>query len=141
MRATRLWQPRPEAPIYFPAVQSLRLLLVVSIAAAAGLAIIGGMALLVLSPSSPWSDEPGRQLAARLQAVGSPLVQEVVFRPQTIIDPPEVHVIVRPGVTEAQAEQLWCEVIAPAGGSRFEGNLGALIYDNSGNWLAANVTC
>jgi hypothetical protein len=117
------------------------LLLVVSIAAVAGLAIMGGTALLFLSPSSPWSDEPGRQLAARLQAVGSPLMQEVVFRPQTIIDPPEVHVIVRPGVTEAQAEQLWCEVIAPAGGSRFEGNLGALIYDNSGNWLAANVTC
>ena len=91
--------------------------------------------------SSPWSNEPGRQLAARLQASGSALIREVVFQPQTIIDPPEVHIIVQPDVTEAQAERLWCEVIAPAGGSQFEGDLGALIYDDRGNWLASTVIC
>ncbi|MBA3339443.1 MAG: hypothetical protein H0T54_06830 [Geodermatophilaceae bacterium] len=100
----------------------------------------GALFFVGLGPS-PWSDEPGRQLAARLQGVGSPLIRDVVFRPQTTIDPPEVHVIVQAGVTEAQAEQLWCEVVAPAGGSQFEGELGALIYDDAGNWLASNVTC
>ena len=52
-----------------------------------------GMSLLF----SHWSDEPGRQLAGRIRAAGSPLIRQVVFRPQTMIDPPEVHVIVQPG--------------------------------------------
>jgi hypothetical protein len=97
--------------------------------------------LVLLIGCSTWSNEPGQQLAARIRAVGSPLISEVVFRPATMIDPPEVHVVVRPGVTEAQAESLWCEVVAPAGGSRFEGELGALIYDDAGNWLASNAVC
>lgn len=96
---------------------------------------------LLLGGGGTWSDDPGRQLADRIRAAGSPLVRDVVFRPQSMIDPPEVHVIVNVGVTEAQAERLWCDVVAPAGGSQFEGNLGALIYDDAGNWLASNAHC
>jgi hypothetical protein len=108
-----------------------------------GIGLIGlaGMWWLLNGSSGPWSDDPGRQLADRIRVADSPLVREVIFRPQTMIDPPEVHVIVNAGVTEAQAERLWCEVVAPAGGSQFEGDLGALIYDDAGNWLAANAQC
>jgi hypothetical protein len=88
-----------------------------------------------------WSDDPGRKLADRIRAADSPLVREVVFRQQTIIDPPEVHVIVDAGMTEWQAEQLWCDIVAPAGGSQFEGELGALIYDDAGKWLASGTEC
>ena len=95
----------------------------------------------LISATGPWSDDPGRALAARLQAAGSPLIREVVFQPKTMIDPPEVHITVQPGVTEAQAELLWCDVIAPAGGGQFEGNLGAIIFDDAGNRLAGSVTC
>lgn len=107
--------------------------------AGVGLIYFVGMGLIL--SQSPWSDEPGRQLAARIQAARSPLIRDVVFRPQTMIDPPEVHVIVQAGVTEAQAERLWCDVVAPAGGSQFESDLGALIYDDTGNWLASTVSC
>jgi hypothetical protein len=106
-----------------------------------GAGLVFYVAMSLLFDSSPWSNEPGRALAARLQAAGSPLIREVVFQPRSMIDPPEVHVIVWPGVTEAQAERLWCDVVAPAGGSQFEGDLGALIYDDAGNRLASLVTC
>jgi hypothetical protein len=55
-----------------------------------------------------------------------------------MIDPPEVDVIVQTGVSEAQAERLWCDVVAPAGGSQFEGDLGALIYDDAGKLARLN---
>ena len=58
-----------------------------------------------------------------------------------MIDPPEVDVIVQTAVSEAQAERLWCDVVAPAGGSQFTGDLGALIYDDAGNWLALTAIC
>jgi hypothetical protein len=97
--------------------------------------------LFLISNASPWSDDPGKGLAARLRAVHPPLIETVEFQSHTMIDPPEVHIIVRNGVSEAQAEQLWCEVVAPAGGTPFEGNLGALIYDQEGNWLASTAAC
>ena len=105
---------------------------------ASGLIALG---VVVFAPSSPWSDEPGRALAARLRAAGSPLIESVEFQPQRLIDPPEVHVIVRPGVTEDQAAALWCDVVVPAGGSKFEGDLGTQIHDSEGNWLAEEVNC
>jgi hypothetical protein len=111
------------------------------IGAVIGAGLLAAVAIWLVLSGGPWSDEPGRQLAARIRAAESPLISEVVFRPQTMIDPPEVHVIVQRGVTELQAEQLWCAVVAPAGGSQFEGDLGALIYDDAGNWLASTVTC
>ncbi len=103
--------------------------------------LLAFVAIAIFTFSLPWSNEPGEALAARLRATHNPLIQAVEFRPLTMIDPPEVHVIVGPAVTEDRAEQLWCGVVAPAGGSQFEGNLGALIYDQAGNWLASNVTC
>jgi len=106
------------------------------------LVVAMSVALWILAGAgSRWDDGPGRELAARINGAGSPLIDEVVFRPHTVIDPPEVHVIVRAGVTEAQAEQLWCQVVAPAGGSPFEGNVGASIYDQSGAWLASGASC
>lgn len=111
---------------------------ITALAVVVALWVVGAIAIYL---GSPWSDQPGRELATRLQAVESQLIREVVFRPQTVIDPPEVHVILRPGATERDAELLWCEVIAPAGGSQFEGNTGTLVLDDSGNSLAANVTC
>src|SRR4051812_4907243 len=106
-----------------------------------GVSVLVLVAIVAVALRSPYSDEPGAALAARLGAAHDPLIQAVEFRPATMIDPPEVHVIVRAGVTENQTEQLWCSVVAPAGGSQFEGELGALIYDQQGNWLASNVTC
>jgi hypothetical protein len=108
-----------------------------------GIGVVGvaGMWLLWGGFGGHWSDDPGRQLADRIRAANSPLVQHVGFQSQTIIDPPEVHVIVKHGVTEAQAEGLWCDVVVPAGGSQFEGDLGALIYDDAGNWLSSRVEC
>jgi hypothetical protein len=110
---------------------------------AVGIGVVGvvGVGLIWGGFGRPWSDDPGRQLADRIRAANSPLVQDVVFREQTMIDPPEVHVIVKHGVTETEAAGLWCDVVAPAGGSQFEGNLGALIYDDAGNWLSSGVEC
>ena len=84
---------------------------------------------------------PAESLASRLEGAGSPLIEKVDFRPQTVIDPPEVRVVVRPGVTDREAQQLWCDLIVPAGGSRFEGNTGTVIVDDAGNWLAVDWAC
>jgi hypothetical protein len=112
----------------------------VALVVGAGVMLFVAMSLLM--PKSPWSNDPGRALAMRLQAANSPLVREIVFRPQTFIDPPEVDVWLRPGATEAQASALWCEVIAPAGGSPFEGDLGVVVWNDAGTeMMAVNPPC
>lgn len=107
---------------------------------AAGIILYAAMSLV--GQGSPWSDDPGRALASRLEAAGSPIVRDVVFRPKTMIDPPEVDVWLRPGVTEEQAVALWCQIIAPAGGSPFEGDLGAVMWNDAGTeMMAVNPQC
>ena len=105
--------------------------------------VIGGLLVLAVVSvlQSPWSNEPGRALADRLRSAGSPLIESVEFHPQTIIDPPLVDVIVRPGVTEGEAAVLWCDVVVPAGGSKYEGDVGADILDSDENWLAGDADC
>lgn len=128
---------------HVPPKRAARPVVVILLATAAA-TLVGAIAFVAFAAiafDSPWSNEPGEALAARIRAAGSPLVQRVEFRPLTMIDPPEVHVIVGPGVTAGQVETLWCSVVEPAGGGQFEGNLGALIYDQQGNWLSSNVTC
>jgi hypothetical protein len=115
--------------------------ILLTITAVVAVGMLAFVAIMTFAFRSPWSNEPGEALAERIRAANSPLIQTVEFRPLTMIDPPEVHVIVVPSVTEDQADRLWCDVVAPAGGSQFEGNLGALIYDEHGNWLASSVTC
>lgn len=84
----------------------------------------------------------GEQLAADIRAANSPIVRDVVYRSATMIDPPEVDVWLRPGATEEQAVSLWCEVIAPAGGSAFEGERGVVVWDDAGTeMMAVNPDC
>ena len=107
-----------------------------------GAGVILYVAVSFLGHGSAWSDEPGRALASRLEAAGSPIVRDVIFRPATMIDPPEVDVWLRPGVSEAQAVALWCQTIAPAGGSPFEGDLGVVVWNDAGTqMMAVNPQC
>jgi hypothetical protein len=75
--------------------------------------------------------KPGERLADHIRTADSPLVCEVFFRDDWL-DGPEVIISLRPGVTEAQAEQLWCEVIEPADGSHFVGDTATTVWDDSG---------
>jgi hypothetical protein len=59
---------------------------------------------------------PEQDVANRIRAAGSPIVRSVVYRPQNILDPAEVVIDLVQGTTQDQAQQLWCEVVAPAGG-------------------------
>ncbi len=109
--------------------------------------VVGGgvifyAAMSFVGRGSPWSNEPGRALASRLEAAGSPIVRDVIFRPKKMIDPPEVDVWLRPGVSAEQAVALWCQTIAPAGGSPFEGDLGAVVWNDAGTeMMAVNPPC
>jgi hypothetical protein len=85
---------------------------------------------------------PGEQVAARIRAAGSSLIRDVTFRAPNMVDPASVDVWLRPGATEAQADALWCEVIAPAGGSAFEGDTEVVVWNDQGTEpMALSPSC
>ncbi len=85
--------------------------------------------------------KPGDRLADHIRAANSPVVREV-FVHDDWLDGPEVILYLRSGATEAQAEQLWCEVIEPAGGSHLEGDTATTVWDSWG-WtpMAQDTNC
>jgi hypothetical protein len=61
--------------------------------------------------------DPTKEVASRIRAEASPIVREVVYRDANFLDPAVVDVYLRAGTSRAQADALWCDVIAPGGGS------------------------
>jgi hypothetical protein len=59
----------------------------------------------------------GEAVAERIRDSGSPLLERVDFRPGNLLDDLEVVVWLRSDVTQQQADEFWCEVVLPAGGS------------------------
>lgn len=85
---------------------------------------------------------PSEALATRLREAGSPLVGQVVYRPANFLDPAEVDVWLKLGTTADQANELWCQVIEPAGGSHVEGDTGVVVWNYAGTEImAADVEC
>lgn len=103
-----------------------------------GLWLLSGVLLIVVGSGG---SRAGETVAERIRGVGSPLVREVVFRPQNLPDPPEVNVWLKPGVSESDADDLWCDVIVPAGGTA-DGDTAVVIWNDSGTAImAADATC
>ena len=77
--------------------------------------VAGAVSLLVagcgLAPG------PGAVIAERIRAANSPIVREVVFSPHDWVagNPEEITVYLVREVTDAQAQDLWCNVMIPAG--------------------------
>ena len=95
-------------------------------------------AVVLASCASP----VGEQVATRIRAAGSPIVREVIYQPENYLDPEGLEVFLRPGTTEAQAKDLWCTVVVPAGGSAFEGETGVTLWNDAGTeMMAQDVTC
>jgi hypothetical protein len=66
----------------------------------------------------------------------------VIYEPANFLDPPQVIVYLRWGVTEAQAEDLWCRVVVPAGGSAIEGDRGVTLWNDLGTMeMATGTAC
>jgi len=62
---------------------------------------------------------PGQGVADAIRAAHSPIVQEVLFYPANAFGRhEEIEVYVVDGTTEAQALDLWCSVIVPAGAGK-----------------------
>ena len=77
-----------------------------------------------------------------MRAANSPLVKQVIYRPDNFLDPPEVDVWLHLGATDAEANKVWCDVIEPAGGSHFEGDTGTVVWNATGTkMMAADVEC
>lgn len=95
------------------------------------------LALLVGLLAAGCAPAPGEQIANRIRAAGSPVVREVIFRPANLLDPASIDVWLIPGAPEAQAEAVWCEVIAPAGGSAYDEGGGVAVWNDSGTELMA----
>jgi hypothetical protein len=73
-------------------------------------------------------------VATRIRAAQSDLVLKVNYRPEDFIDPAVVDVYLRPGTTKAQALEVWCGVVLPAGGEDLEGGGKAVsLWDAGGN--------
>ncbi len=108
--------------------------------------VIGKAALglgLVLAVASVCScaPSPGEAVAASIRQSNSPAIGKVVFRAQNMLDPEEIDVWLAPGVSEAEAERLWCEVIVPRGGSQY-GEHVVVVWNATGmDMMATNPTC
>jgi hypothetical protein len=99
-----------------------------------GLVLIAGAACSCASPA-------GEAVAASIRQSNAPAIGKVVFRAQNMLDPEEIDVWLAPGVSEADAERLWCEVIVPAGGSQ-EGDHVVVVWNDTGTaMMATNPTC
>jgi hypothetical protein len=97
--------------------------------------------VLVTVATGACSPSPGQAVAERIRAAGSPLVGKVVFRPADLLDPTETDVWLKPGVSEADAELLWCQVVVPAGGAE-AGDIGVVIWNDAGTqMMATSVIC
>ena len=83
----------------------------------------------------------GEQVADRIRAANAVIVRDVIYRPANFLDPADIVVYLRPGATESQAEQHYCDVIVPAGGDQSDGS-DVSVWDDSGRVLMAqDVTC
>ena len=88
----------------------------------------------------------GEEVSSRIRAANSPVVREVTFYDDWF-DGTQVLVHLQPGVTEAQAQRLWCEVIAPAGGidgptgSTDDGKTYVTVLDANDEWVSAPTAC
>jgi hypothetical protein len=97
--------------------------------AAAAAAAIALAASACVSP-------PGAPVADKIRAANSPIVREVRYVPARFgasVVEDSITVILVDGTTEAQAADLWCTVIVPAGGDLLPP--GAL-YVTQGEYLA-----
>jgi hypothetical protein len=94
------------------------------------------IAALALTVVAGCASDPGARVADRIRAANSGAVQEVVYQPRNILDPAEIDVFLRPGVTVAETDRLWCKVIEPAGGSDIEGATGVAVWNDVGSMTA-----
>jgi hypothetical protein len=64
---------------------------------------------------------PGAPVAEKIKAANSPIVREVRYSPATFgasVSQDSLIVVLVDGATDAQAIDLWCTVILPAGGDQ-----------------------
>jgi hypothetical protein len=104
-------------------------------------ALAMGLILAAGSASSCTSSAGGEAVAARIRQSNAPAIGKVVFRRQSMIDPEEIDVWLAPGVSEADAERLWCEVIVPAGGSLGVEHVVVVWNDTGTALMAMNPSC
>jgi hypothetical protein len=73
------------------------------------------LALVMVACSSPADGGPG--VADRIRAAGDPAVERVEYEAPSGDEPGEVKVFLREGTTGDEADEFWCAVVVPAGGS------------------------
>ena len=81
--------------------------------------LLGVLAALLLVAGCGLIPGPGADIAARIRAANSPIVREVEFYPASAGlaegGPETIDVYLIDAPTDAQALDLWCNVIVPAG--------------------------
>jgi hypothetical protein len=81
------------------------------------------------------------QLANGIRAADSPIVREVTVRSANVLDPARIYVRLVAGTTEAQADELWCDVIASAGDSGLAYQTVAVWNDAGTERMALDPVC
>lgn len=96
------------------------------------------LALSLVAAVAAACSPSGEEIAQRIRDAHSPLIESVNYRPQNILDPQEIDVLLKPGTTEAQADALWCEIVVPAGG-----DIPVVLWADSGigDMMATNAIC
>jgi hypothetical protein len=91
------------------------------------------LALVIVGCSSPASSA-GQAVVDRIRGANHPVVERVEYRAESADDPAEIRVLVRSGTTDDQANEFWCDVVEPAGGSdaRVPGTFPVTVWDSTG---------
>ena len=92
---------------------------------------------LAFATASGCSDNSS-QVADSIRSAGSSLVVEVGYKPANILDRAVIEVTLNEGVSQAEAQQFWCQVVLPAGGSD---QLVALWRDSSEQVITVEDSC
>ena len=95
------------------------------------------LALSLVADVAAACSPSGEEIAQRIRDAHSPLIANLIYRPQNFLDPAEIDIFLEPGTEEAQADALWCEVVVPSGGDRGW----VVLWTDNDEMMAANATC
>lgn len=85
-----------------------------------------------------YDQRDGAAIADAIRAAGATSIQDVTYKPGDYLDPATIDVILKPGVSKADAAGLVCSVVKPAiAAARPPDSLGVVLWDPTATSVVA----